>query len=233
MVGVAVLLGKGGLRWDNILLASLIVIPTIIYCLFHAVSLLVQSRHFFKRWHHLAGTSYVFTVLSTLLFSYLMICQTDWGSSRMKKVIRNSSVKYSSIQIGQKAPDFSAQDQYGQSISLVNLKGKYILLDFWATWCAPCIEEIPNIEKAYEDFRGKGLVVIGINLDKNYRKFQDFIESRGTLYSEIHDDKEEIVKAYGVYAIPSIFLVNDQGIIVRKGLRGKTLSDIIRRELAN
>ena len=227
IVDVCVSSSNARYHWSNLFLSFLLVLPTIIFCLCNSLKMLIPKSNLFKRWKSLTQISIIFAMLCTVFLGYLLIFETTWGNSQI------SISKKSSLRVGQMAPDFNSVDQFGQMISLSKLRGKIVLLDFWATWCGPCIEELPNIEKVYAEFRDKDLVVVGINLDKDPQKFRDFIESRGVLYHQIHDDKEEIAKAYAVHAIPAIFLVNSQGIIVGKELRGKRLRNIVYRKLTD
>ncbi len=124
------------------------------------------------------------------------------------------------------APDFSWYDSNGQKISLSSLKGKTVLINFWATWCGPCKEELPDIEAVSKQYASKGLVVIGISEDRGdslVDMVSSFARQHGLTY-QIVIDTNNIADSYGnINAIPTSFIVNKDGKIVEKwvGLRDK------------
>ncbi len=127
---------------------------------------------------------------------------------------------------GEIASDFSWFDSNGKMISLRDLKGKTVLLNFWATWCGPCKAELPDIESLNKSYASRGLVVIGVSVDKGdnlLSDVSDFATSNGLTY-QIVVDNDDIANAYGnINAIPTSFLVNRDGKIVDKwiGTRNK------------
>lgn len=136
------------------------------------------------------------------------------------------------VAIGVKAPDFSAQTPEGTTLSLneVLAKGKYTLIDFWASWCGPCRQENPNLVAAYEKFHDKGLNVLGVSLDKPTAAAawkKAIADDKLTWYqiSDLQYWQSPMVKLYAVRGIPHSVLVDANGIIVAKDLRGKALHD--------
>ena len=113
----------------------------------------------------------------------------------------------------------------GEDFDLAQLKGGYVLIDFWATWCGPCVAEIPNVKKAYEQYRGKGFEVVGISLDDDQEALRKFITREGLSYRMIYDadEKHGFAQKYGITSIPSIFLLDREGKIIATGLRGGAL----------
>ena len=110
---------------------------------------------------------------------------------------------------------FTAMD--GRPIDLAKLKGKVVLIDFWATWCGPCVEELPNVIEAYNDLHDKGFEVVGISLDTDKDKLQAFVKEHGMKWPQLADGKEwdnEFVKKYEIDGIPTMWLLNKQGILV-------------------
>ncbi len=127
--------------------------------------------------------------------------------------------------IGKKAPDFVVVDDQGKELkSSALMKGKkYILVDFWASWCHPCRKEIPNLKNLYGKYASKGLQIISISIDKkeaDWRKAMD--EEKLPWLSFL--DKKDVAELYKVKLIPAIFLINDQGVVVSDKLRGEELA---------
>ncbi|MBB2150776.1 redoxin domain-containing protein [Pedobacter sp. LMG 31462] len=136
------------------------------------------------------------------------------------------------VAIGVKAPNFSAQTPEGLTLSLdeVVAKGKYTLIDFWASWCSPCRQENPNLVAAFEKFHDKGLNVLGVSLDKPTAASawkKAIADDKLTWYqiSDLQYWQSPMVKLYAVRGIPHSVLVDAKGIIVAKDLRGKALHD--------
>jgi peroxiredoxin len=132
------------------------------------------------------------------------------------------------IQVGQQAPDITLNSPEGKAVSLSSLRGKYVLIDFWASWCGPCRQENPNVVKMYNRFKGKNFEIFGVSLDKEKDKWIQAIANDGLTWVHVSDLKfwnSAGAEAYGVRSIPATFLVDPQGVIVAKNLRGKELED--------
>ncbi len=118
---------------------------------------------------------------------------------------------------GQKAPDFSLKDMNGNPVSLSSFKGKVILLNFWATWCPPCRDEIPSMDKLNRQLKDKGFMVLSVSVDRSLSAIADFIKKAPVSFPVLIDDKQKVTKSlYKVYTIPTTFLINRNGIIVEK-----------------
>ncbi|RYY68679.1 MAG: redoxin domain-containing protein [Chitinophagaceae bacterium] len=132
--------------------------------------------------------------------------------------------------IGAVAPDFSQADVNGKQIKLSSFKGKYVLIDFWASWCGPCRQENPNVVKAYNKYKDKNFTILGVSLDKESGKgaWLDAIKSDGLTWTQVSDLKawqNEAAVLYSVKGIPQNFLIDPAGKIVAKNLRGDTLEE--------
>lgn len=128
--------------------------------------------------------------------------------------------------IGQPMIDFTQADVNGKPVRLSDFKGKYVLLDFWASWCGPCRAENPNVLKAYNAFKDKNFTVVGVSLDDKADKWKQAIEHDGMPWIQVSDLKgfrNEVAQQYGIQAIPCSFLIDPQGIIIAKDLRGAAL----------
>ena len=130
--------------------------------------------------------------------------------------------------IGQAAPAIDYKDEKGKAISLVSFKGKYLLLDFWASWCKPCRMENPNVVKMYSKFKGKGFEILSISLDQDADAWKKAIQDDGLVWSHVTDlaySQQALATAYNVRAIPMTYLLDQNGVIIAKNLRGKELED--------
>ncbi|NOY51440.1 MAG: AhpC/TSA family protein [Chlorobi bacterium] len=131
------------------------------------------------------------------------------------------------VAVGQKFVDFTLNDVDGNPVSLSSkINGNYVLVDFWASWCAPCRAENPNVVKAYNKYHDKGFDVFGVSFDKDHDKWVKAIEDDNLGWTHVSDLKywsSEAGKLYGVQSIPHNLLINPEGIIVEKNLRGEDL----------
>lgn len=160
-----------------------------------------------------------------------MVAYSEKVSNDLKKnaAVKNLVAKVArlkAVQIGQPAPDFTINNIKGEAVSLKDFKGKYVLLDFWASWCAPCRNENPNVVKAYQNFKGRNFTVVGISLDKDKSAWTQAISQdklTWTHLGEFQDFEGPTVRLYQVEAIPSSFLIDPDGKIIARDLTGEDL----------
>ncbi|MEW6467922.1 MAG: TlpA disulfide reductase family protein [Bacteroidota bacterium] len=127
---------------------------------------------------------------------------------------------------GAVAPDFTVQDENGKNISLSSFKGKVVLLDFWASWCGPCRKENPNLVAAYEKYHKRGLEIFGVSLDREKAKWLQAVKQDNLTWkhgSELKEWQSSFVPLYEIQAIPMSFLIDAEGKIIAKNLRGPDL----------
>jgi peroxiredoxin len=125
-----------------------------------------------------------------------------------------------------KAPDFALPDTSGKMVSLSSFRGKYVLVDFWASWCAPCRQENPNVVSAYARFKNKNFTILGVSLDQNKNAWLKAIHDDGLYWNQISDLKawnNEAAALYGVQSIPYNFLIDPDGNIIAEDIRGPEL----------
>lgn len=130
--------------------------------------------------------------------------------------------------IGVEAPDFTMNDPDGNPVSLTSLRGKYLLVDFWASWCGPCRQENPNIVDAYKKYKDKGFDILGVSLDRDKDAWLKGIADDQLTWHHVSDLKywqNEVAQLYGVNSIPHSVLLDKDGVIIAKNLRGPALEE--------
>ena len=137
---------------------------------------------------------------------------------------------------GKQFPDFSEKDLQGNALSVGALKGKVVLVDFWATWCGPCRAELPNVIATYKKHHGEGFEIVGVSLDSDRTKLDDFLKKTdGMTWSQYFDGQgwsNKLALKYGVESIPFAVLVGKDGKIIGKELRGEALENAVATALA-
>ncbi len=120
-------------------------------------------------------------------------------------------------QVGDLAPDFQLQNLDGQVISFSDLRGKPVLLNFWATWCSPCRAEMPHIQQIYEEWSDRGLMLLAVDIGESSSIVKEFVQSNGLSFSVLLDTKKDVAQSYGIQGIPTTFFIDKDGVI--QGLR--------------
>jgi peroxiredoxin len=160
------------------------------------------------------------------LDSLYKLLDTNVRVTYFGKELENIIEKTKLTAIGNPAPEFTSNDASGKAVSLSSFKGKYVLIDFWASWCGPCRLENPNVVKAFRKFHDKGFDIFGVSLDETKPEWLQAIKKDGLNWTQVADLKgwkSDAATLYGIKGIPMNYLLDKNGIIVAKGLRGKEL----------
>ncbi len=131
--------------------------------------------------------------------------------------------------VGKPAPEVVARDLSGERFRLEGLRGKYVLIDFWATWCAPWVADVPRLQAAYAKYHDAGFEVVGVSLDETRSAVTDFVKVRNLPWRQIHNAscEADLVEAFGVTTIPATFLIDPKGVVTRLELRGASLDQAL------
>jgi peroxiredoxin len=119
--------------------------------------------------------------------------------------------------IGQTAPDLTLTDMQGQKVSLSQFRGKVVILNFWATWCPPCREEMPSMEKLHLDYQDKGLVMLAVNVEQNGKEVvADFLKKTPYSFPILLDEDQVVQNSYGVFRFPESFIIDRNGVVIER-----------------
>lgn len=120
------------------------------------------------------------------------------------------------INVGDSAPSFSITSDSGKAITQANFGGKVLILNFWATWCAPCVQEIPSLNVLQNRFRDRGLVVLGVSVDKDEAAYRQFVSRFRLSFLTARDPEQKINNDYGSVQFPETYIINSEGKVVNK-----------------
>jgi len=141
------------------------------------------------------------------------------------------------IQPGKEAPDFTLKQPDGKELSLSSLRGKVVLIDFWASWCKPCVESIPGLKIIYNKYKNRGFEILGVSDDSNKEAWTKSIKENKIPWINVDDEFPEkyrparVCTLYGIHSIPATVLLNKQGVIIAKNLHGQELENKIKENL--
>lgn len=144
-------------------------------------------------------------------------------------------MKMAASRNGSEAPEINLPDPNGKNVALSSLRGKVVLVDFWASWCGPCRKEMPNVVAAYKKYKNKGFEIYGVSLDKDMQSWVEAIKKDGITWIQVSDLQywqSEAAKAYNVQSIPYTLLLDKEGKIIAKNLRGEELDKTLEKVLS-
>lgn len=158
----------------------------------------------------------------------LAIAAISWKPNATNATETKLTTNTNSSSSNKKAPpDFSVTSLSGENISLSKLKGKVVLIDFWATWCGPCRQEMPAVKQIWEKHKNNNFTIIGISLDMDREPLDNYIKTKGISWPQYYDGlgwKNKVARLYGVTGIPFTVLLDKNGEVAGVSLRGESLA---------
>jgi peroxiredoxin len=144
-----------------------------------------------------------------------------------------SSLAYAGVGKGQRAPEFALGSLKGQKVALSELRGKVVLIDFWAQWCEPCKKELPQLEKLSKEYAGKGVVILAVNIDKQRENAERMAKQLGLTLDVLLDPAGSVAASYDLPKMPTSFVVDKKGIVryVNEGFDGPKDLDRFKQQL--
>ena len=127
-----------------------------------------------------------------------------------------SSMHERVIQAGDSAPDFTITADNGRTITAANFGGRLLVLNFWATWCQPCVEEVPSLDQFAKEMAGSGVVVLGVSVDKDPKLYRNFLERTRVSFMTARDPEARISADYGTFKYPESYIIDAKGKVVQK-----------------
>jgi len=168
------------------------------------------------------------------IFAKLFIQKCKDKDAESVAVIKQQLERNRAFEIGGQAPDFTLNTPEGQALSLKDLRGKVVMLDFWASWCGPCRKENPHVVKLFNKYKDKGFDILGISLDSKKERWVQAIKKDQLTWHHVSDLKgwqNKVAQAYGVRSIPQTILLDREGKIIARDLRGPSLESKLKEAL--
>jgi peroxiredoxin len=129
------------------------------------------------------------------------------------------------VNAGDKAPAFSVTTEHGKTITRDNFGGKLLVLNFWASWCPPCVEETPSLEQFAREFGPQGVVVLGVSNDRNEGQYRRFLQRYQVNFETMRDPENNISASYGTFQLPETYLIDQKGRVVEKVISNQNWMD--------
>jgi len=120
------------------------------------------------------------------------------------------------VEVGDQAPAFRLMSQGGRAIQLSDFAGKFVVLNFWATWCPPCIQELPSLNQFHSRFQDRGVVVLGVSVDEDEQAYRQLVQKAGVEFLTVRDPGRKVSHQYGTFKYPETYFIDRQGKVVQK-----------------
>lgn len=178
------------------------------------------------------GTAVVLVLVALYVTKYYnkessnQVLQSTSTQATSSPTAQGQVVSSSLDSTGQKAADFTLTDLDGKKVTLSDLKGKNVYINFWATWCPWCIKELPDIEKVYQEYKDKDLVILAIDLGENKDTVKSFIDQNKYNFKVLLDSDQAVAQAYNINSIPVSIFINKDGNIVAKRVGALTEEEL-------
>jgi len=144
-------------------------------------------------------------VRTSRVLSVLSLCVIGWVGASVPRV--------AALDAGNKMPEIGLKDLAGKPVSAAALAGKVVVIDFWATWCAPCREELPVLQRLFKKYAAQGLVVVGVSVDKEADNIKQFLQKMPLSFPIVHDAAHSVTGKYAPPRMPSSYIVDRKGIV--------------------
>jgi peroxiredoxin len=157
-------------------------------------------------WHRFR---YNFTCVSLVFMAVVLLCACEQRGD-------GQGAKSTKVAVGETAPDFTLQNMQGETVTLSDLRGQVVLVNFWATWCPPCRQEMPSMEELYQHFEGKEFEMLAINVEgrNGPEAVADFLKDKTHSFPILFDEDAQVQRQYKVFKYPETFVVNRDGTVV-------------------
>lgn len=134
------------------------------------------------------------------------------------------------LDVGARLPEIGLRDLQGNTVSAASLRGKVVLVDFWASWCAPCREELPILERLHKQYRAQGLVIVGVSVDRDAANARSFATKMGLTFPVVHDAQHQLAGRFAPPKMPSSYIIDRRGVVrhVHGGFRAGDAASIER-----
>ena len=162
------------------------------------------------------------------------LAMMDKQAEANKKQAEANKIK-DALKVGTKFPAFSETDVDGKPLAIADYKGKVVLVDFWATWCGPCVGELPNVSATYQKHHAQGFEIIGVSLDQDKAALTQFTKQKNMTWQQFFDGQgwgNKLAVKYGIESIPATFLLDGDGNIIGEDLRGEELEAAVAKAVA-
>ncbi len=140
-------------------------------------------------------------------------------------VVIASVIEEPRVNVGDKAPNFTVTSLTGKTLTRGSFGGKLLVLNFWATWCPPCVAEMPSLNEFHRQLQGDGVVVVAVSVDKNEKAVHDFVQRFGLEFEIALDPTADIPASYGTYQYPETYIIDSQGRVIEKLIAEQNWAD--------